>query len=557
MAVSGGVAEGLAAKFALMRPVLGEGQWRWYLGTEARALGYGGISVVARAAGVSQALVAAGAAEVAADGERPGPERQRRPGGGRKKSEQVQEGLEGALLELAEEATRGDPVAAVTWCSKSLRQMAAQMAARGFRCGKDTAARVLRAHGYRLQAMSKVLEGNQHPDRDAQFRHLNARIAEFAAAGDPVISVDAKKKELIGPYGRDGRSWRPQGSPVRVRDHDFPDRDLGKAVPYGVYDIAANRGFVSVGASHDTAAFAVNALRLWWRAEGASRYEGARRLLVVCDAGGSNSCRCRLWKDQLAVLAAETGLEVSVCHFPPGTSKWNKIEHRLFCHITRTWAARPLMTREDAVAGITATVTAQGLKCTAVLDDGHYPDRVKVSDERARYLEERILDRDAFHGEWNYTVRPAPRPGPGQGPGPEPEPGPDLRGLAALAGIGDLPALLDAVAVPFAAAREQRLHLERGRARRYASGGGPSRLPFEAIVAAAACKLRLRVSCRLLGEFLGVHESTVSLAVSRAIPLLKQHGVTAQRDSPRITTLAELRDHVQTAPAAATPSQST
>jgi hypothetical protein len=543
MAVSGGVAEGLAVKFAAMRPVLGEAQWRWYLGTEARALGYGGIGVVAQAAGVSQALVAAGAAEVAADGERPGPGRQRRPGGGRKKAEQVQQGLEEALLGLAEEATRGDPVAEVTWCSRSLRQLEAQLAARGFRCGKDAVARVLRANGYRLQAMSKVLEGRQHPDRDAQFRHLNARIAEFRAAGDPVISVDAKKKELIGPYGRDGRSWRPQGSPVRVRDHDFPDPGLGKIVPYGVYDIAANRGFVSVGAGCDTAAFAVSALRLWWRAEGAARYEGARRLLVVCDSGGSNAARCHLWKDQLAELAAEAGLEISVCHFPPGTSKWNKIEHRLFCHVTRTWAARPLMTREDAVAGIAATVTAQGLKCTAVLDERGYPDGVKVPAQRVRCLEERILDRDAFHGEWNYTVLPAPRPA----PEPEPEPAPDLQGLAALAGIADLGALLDAMAVPWQAAREQRLHLARGRSRSKASGGGQKRLPFDAIVTAAACRQQLRTPYRLLGEILGVDQSTVSLLVRRAIPILEQHGITPRRDGPRVTTLTELRDHAHTA----------
>jgi hypothetical protein len=545
MAVSGEVAEGLAAKFAAMRPVLGEAQWRWYLGTEARALGHGGIAVVARAAGVSEMLVAAGVSDVGSGQEPPGPGRQRRPGGGRKKAEQVQQGLGEALLQLAEESTRGDPMAEVTWCSKSLRQLEAQMAARGFRCGKDAAGRILRAHGYRLQAMSKVLEGKRHPDRDAQFRHVNGRIAAFRAAGDPVISVDAKKKELIGPYGRDGRSWRPQGSPVRVRDHDFPDAGLGKVVPYGVYDIAANRGFVSVGAGCDTAAFAVNALRLWWRGEGAARYQGARRLLVVCDAGGSNAARCRLWKDQLAELAAETGLEISVCHFPPGTSKWNKIEHRLFCHITRTWAARPLMTRDDAVAGIAATVTVQGLKCTAARDDGRYPAKVKVPAGRVRYLEERILDRDAFHGEWNYTVLPAPRPQPE--PEPEPGPAPDLEGLAALAGISDLPALLAAAAVAFDAAREQRLHLGRGRARAKASGGGPTRLPFNAIVTAAACRQRLRIPCRLLGEVLGAHESTVSLAVGRIIPVLEQHGITRQRDGPRIATLSELREYAQTA----------
>jgi hypothetical protein len=258
-------------------------------------------------------------------------------------------------------------VTEVTWTTLSLRDLEREMAARGFRCRKDALARMLREDGYSLQGMSRVLEGKQHPDRDAQFRHVNGMIAEFRAAGDPVVSVDAKKKEQLGPYHRPGRSWRPAGDPVRVRDHDFPDAELGKVTPYGVYDIAANTGFVSVGTSHDTAAFAVNALRLWWRAAGSSRYPGAERLLVTCDAGGSNGYTSRLWKDQLAVLAEETGLEITVCHFPPGTSKWNKIEHRLFCHITRTWRARPLMTKEDAVAGIAATTTYQGLKTSDAL----------------------------------------------------------------------------------------------------------------------------------------------------------------------------------------------
>jgi hypothetical protein len=542
MAVSGEVLAGLAAKFAVMRPALDERQWRRYLGSEARALGHGGIAAVARAARCSQATVAGGVREIESgelDGLPAG--RSRRAGGGRKRVEEQQPGLREALLELAGESTRGDPAAEVTWCSQSLRELERLMAARGFSCGKDAVARVLRGAGYRLQAMSKVLEGSQHPDRDAQFRHINERITEFRAAGDPVVSVDAKKKELIGPFGRPGRSWRPGGDPVRVRDHDFMDRGLGMIVPYGIYDIAANRGFVSVGTSHDTAAFAVSALRLWWQAEGASRYEGARRLLVACDAGGSNSCRCRLWKDQLAVLAEGTGPEVTVCHFPPGTSKWNKIEHRLFCHVTRTWRARPLMTRQDAVAGIAATVTGQGLKCTAVLDDRHYPGGAKVSGERMRYLEDRLLSRSPFHGEWNYAVAPAPRPAPAPAPGPAP--GPDLEGLAALAGVSDLPALLGALAVPFAASREQRLHLDRGHARRKASGGGPRSLPYDAIVTAAACRLRLGMPWRLLGELLGVHGSTVALAARRVIPLLEPHGMTPGRNGTRITTAGQLRDY--------------
>ena len=549
MAVSEDAVAVLAAKFAVMRKVADERTWRVYLGSEALALGRGGIKAVALAAGVSETTVAAGVSEIGSgelDGLPPG--RSRRPGAGRRKAEDAQPGLRQALKELLEAATRGDPVAEVTWCSLSLRDLERQMGRLGFRCGKDALARMLGEDGYSLQGMARVLEGRQHPDRDDQFRRINAVIAEFTAAGDPAVSVDGKKKEQLGPYHRAGRSWRPKGEPVRVRDHDFPDAELGKITPYGVYDIAANTGFVSVGTSCDTAAFAVNALRLWWAREGSSRYPGAGRLLVVCDAGGSNSCTGRLWKDQLAVLAEETGLEITVCHFPPGTSKWNKIEHRLFCHITRTWRARPLMTKEDAVAGIAATTTYQGLKCTAVLDEGRYPGKIKISDQRMKYLEERILDRQETRGEWNYAVPPAPRPGPD--PEPDPDPGPDpalLTALAALAGITDPGALLQAVAVPWAAAREQRLHLDRGAARRKASGGTPRKLPFTAIVTAAACHQRLRMPYRLLAKLLGAHETTISLAARRVIPLLAEHAITPHHGGTRIATLGQLRTHAATA----------
>jgi hypothetical protein len=548
MAVSEDAGAGLAAKFAAVRRLgLTERQWREYLGIEARALGYGGIAAVARAAGVSETTVATGVSQVeSGELEELAPGRSRRPGGGRKKAEEAQPGLRPALKELAEAATRGDPMAEVTWCSVSLRDLERQLAVLGFRCGKDAVARMLRAEGYSLQAMAKVLEGKQHPDRDDQFRHISAMIAAFTGAGEPAVSVDGKKKEQLGPYHRDGRSWRPRGEPVAVRDHDFPDEQLGKITPYGVYDIAANRGFVSVGTSRDTAAFAVSALRSWWQREGSLRYPGARRLLVACDAGGSNSCTGRLWKHELAVLAEQAGLEITVCHFPPGTSKWNKIEHRLFCHITRTWRARPLMTKEDAVAGIAATTTYQGLKCTAALDDGEYPDGVKISDERMNHLEDRVIARHGTHGEWNYSIRPAPA-GPQPEPPAAPPPGPDLEALAALAGIGDLEALLAAVAVPWQAAREQRLHLDRGRARRKASGSTPWRLPFEAIVTAAACHQRLRMPYRLLEQLLGAHESTISLATRRVTPLLAAHGITPRDSGTRISTLDELHRHAAAA----------
>ena len=276
------------------------------------------MAVVAEAAGVSRATVMAGAGELA-EGAEPMPGRARRPGAGRRKLEEGDLGLRAALRDLLAASTRGDPMVAVTWTTLSLREIVRQMAARGHRCEKDALARMMREDGYSLQGNSRVIEGRQHPDRDAQFRHINAMIAAFRAAGDPVVSVDAKKKEQLGPYWRPGRSWRRKGDPVRVRDHDFPDAALGKIAPYGACDIAANTGFVSVGTSCDTAAFAVSALRLWWREQGAARYPAGRRLLVTCDAGGSNGYRCRLWKDQLARLAAETGLEITVCHFPPGT----------------------------------------------------------------------------------------------------------------------------------------------------------------------------------------------------------------------------------------------
>jgi hypothetical protein len=543
---------GLVAKFAVMRELLDERQWRVYLGTEARALGRGGVAAVARASGASQVTVAAGAAQAADPGALAALARgrSRRPGAGRPKAEDAQPGLRQALGGVLEEATRGDPVLEVTWCSLSLRDLRRQLAVRGFRCGKDAIARMLRQEGYSLQAMAKVLEGRQHPDRDGQFRHVDAMIRAFRAAGYPVVSADAKKKEQLGPYHRDGRGWRPAGDPVKVRDHDFPDQELGKITPYGVYDIAVNRGFVSVGTSCDTAAFAVNALRLWWQREGALRYPGATRLLVTADAGGSNGYRSRLWKDQLAVLAAETGLKISVVHFPPGTSKWNRIEHRLFCHITRTWRTRPLMTADDAVAGIAATVTSQGLKCTAVRDDAAYPEGAKISGERLRYLQDRVVVRHGPHRDWNYTILPAPRPA----PEPEPEPGPGragpdpalVRALAALAGIGDPDALAGELALAWDAAREHRLTLERGRGRIRRCGNSNAslaRLALPAILTAAACRYNAGMSCALIGTLLGVHHATIGDATRYARPVLEQHGLTITTGRPRISTLRDLREH--------------
>jgi len=559
MAISKADEAELAAKFAVMRPFLGERGWRVYLGTEANMLGYGGIAAVARASGASEATVAAGAAEARDPGAlaRLPPGVSRRAGAGRPRAEGAQPGLRDELDGLLEEGRRGDPVSAVTWNVLSLRDIARQLTLRGFPVSKDTVARLMHEAGYSLRGMAKVLEGKQHEDRDLQFGNINAEIARAVEEGEPVISVDGKKKEQLGAYGRNGASWRPAGEPVKVLSHDFKGKDTVTACPYGIYDIAANRGFASVGTSHDTAAFAVNAIRRWWQGEGCLRYPRATRLLVTCDAGGANDHRSHQWKDQLAVLAEQTGLRVEVMHFPPGTSKWNKIEHRLFCHVTRTWRARPLMTVDDAVAGIAATVTAQGLKCTAVRDDGDYPAGRKVPPARVRDLERRYVERSAFHGEWNYALLPVPRPaGPQPEPGPPPA-GPDpalVAGLAALAGIGDLRELRSRAALDQAAAREHRLTLERGSARPlrgspggYRGSGGYGKLSEEAVLAAAACRIRLRTPWALLARLLGVHPSSISVPGTTAIPVLEKHGIIPRPGTPRITTAAALLEHAAAA----------
>ena len=519
----------LAAKFAVMRRFLDERGWRIYLGTEANMLGYGGVAAVARASGASQATVAAGAAEAgdpAALAALP-PGSSRRAGAGRPRAEHRQPGLKQELDGLLEEGRRGDPVSAVTWNILSLRDIARQMRLRGFGVSKDTIARLMHADGYSLQGMSRVLEGSQHEDRDPQFRNINARIEQYQTAGEPVISVDGKKKERLGAYHRDGRSWRGKGDPVQVRSHDFPDRDTVTITPYGVYDIAANRGLVSVGTSHDTGAFAVNAIRLWWQEEGQFRYPAAGRLLVVCDAGGSNGARCRLWKDQLAVLAAQTGLVIEVMHFPPGTSKWNKIEHRLFCHITRTWSARPLMTVDDAVAGIAATITSQGLKCHPVRDDGDYPEGVQVSDARMTYLEDRVIERGAFRGEWNYAILPAPRPA------PEPEPAParpgrvprDILNHPALTGLpaAEVTTLAAALQAPFEARLQLQYrtrHGRRSRAARSTAPHGNRRLDITDHLLALRLRDHLSLPVAAVGALLGIAPGTVSHVTALAAELL-------------------------------------
>ena len=388
--------------FAVLSPHLDERQRRLLAGAQARALGRGGVTVVARATGMGLTTVKKGAAEIDQGPEVTG--RVRRPGAGRPKAPEQDPELLTALDALVEPDTRGDPMSPLRWTAKSTRTLADELTRQGHRVSASTVAGLLTGLGYSLQATSKQVEGAQHPDRDAQFRYVSEQAKRQLAAGQPVVSVDTKKKELVGRYANGGREWRPAGEPERVLVHDFPDPELGKAIPYGVYDLGANAGWVSVGTDHDTAAFAVSTLRRWWQQAGRALYPTATQLLVCADAGGSNGYRVRAWKTELARFAAETGLQVTVCHLPPGTSKWNKIEHRLFSHISMNWRGRPLVSHEVIVELIAATQTHAGLKVRAELDQGSYPLGVKVSDPELAAVP---LCRHDWHGEWNYTVLPA------------------------------------------------------------------------------------------------------------------------------------------------------
>jgi len=555
MAISEDAARVLAAKFTVMRPHLGERQWRLYLGSEARALGRGGIAAVARAAGVSELTVSAGAAELEAGAE-PSPGRSRRPGGGRKEAAVKDPGLAAALEALLEDSTRGDPVSPLRWTTKSAGNLAGELTRQGHPCGKDAVLRMLHRQGYSTQGNSMTIEGRRHPDRDAQFRYISGMAREFLAAGDPVVSVDAKKKEQVGQYAQQGREWRPQGDPVRVRDHGFPDENLGKVTPYGIYDVGANAGFVNVGTDHDTAAFAVESLRRWWQAQGQGRYPAARRLLVTADAGGSNGYRTRAWKAGLAALAAGTGLDITVCHFPPGTSKWNKIEHRLFCQITRNWRARPLASHQVILETIAATTTRTGLTVAAMLDDGTYPGKVKISGKAMDELEQRAIARHGFHGEWNYTLLACPRPAPAPGP-PPPAPagrcGQATLNHPALTGMDPaaLTALAAALEVPFAARREQRLYQKRGGPRQGTgnTSGHNRKLDLTDHVLATRIRQHLNLPPKVIGALLGADGTTISHATSRTAPLMAALPPQPAAPAPgiRLRTLDDLRDYAAAA----------
>lgn len=400
----------LAEKFEALRPVLHEGARRRWAATEALAFGRGGISAVARATGLSRTTIRAGIREMR-NGERDASAsetaRIRRPGAGRKRRAVQDPTLLGDLETLVEPTTRGDPQSPLRWTCKSVRRLAVELRAQGHQVSPQLVSELLHAAGYSLQGARKTREGGQHPDRNSQFEHIAARVRDFHNRGEPVISVDAKKKELVGDFKNAGREWHPHGQAPQVRIYDFVDPELGKAIPYGVYDLHANVGWVSVGVDHDTPAFAVATIRAWWLQMGAAMYPQATELLITADSGGSNSARARLWKRELQHFADASGLRVCVSHLPPGTSKWNKIEHRMFCHITANWRGKPLESREVVVSLLGATTTAKGLRIQATLDAGEYPTGVKVSDAEMQSLR---IERAEFHGDWNYTILPHRRP---------------------------------------------------------------------------------------------------------------------------------------------------
>jgi transposase len=394
---------GLTRKFESLARVLDERTRRLVAAAEAEALGFGGVTAVARATGLSRGTVIRGIAELRVAPKPVSERRIRRQGAGRKKTIEQDATLKRDLESLVEPVTRGDPESSLRWTCKSVRQLAAELGRMGHRTSHRMVAQLLHEMDYSLQANRKTLEGSSHPDRDAQFHHISDRSRAFQAERQPVISVDTKKKELVGDFKNNGKELRPKGDPEKVRVHDFVIPELGRAAPYGVYDVAQNAGWVSVGMDHDTAAFAVQSIRRWWESMGAKAYPGAQKLLITADSGGSNGARVRLWKLELQKLANETGLEISVCHLPPGTSKWNKIEHRLFSFISQNWRGKPLVSHQVIVNLIAATTTRTGLRVRAELDPGKYPQGIKVSKKAVNEIR---LERDLFHGEWNYTILP-------------------------------------------------------------------------------------------------------------------------------------------------------
>ena len=399
--------EAVRTKYQLLQPLMTERLRRQWAACEAQTLGRGGVTLVAQATGLSRTTIWAGRKALQRRARQPrddlAPERVRAPGGGRHLIEDDDPTLRTALLAFVEASTRGDPQSPLCWTSKSMRKLAEELAAQGHAISHQTVAALLTDWGYSLQANRKTKAGHDHPDRDAQFEYIAQQVRAFQAEGQPVISVDAQKKELIGDFRNPGREWHRRGHPEEVRAKDFKDKELGKAIPEGVYDLSRNEGWVSVGVDHDTAEFAVASIRRWWEEMGSAVYPRARRLLITADAGGSNGYRTRLWKVELQGLADALGLRTTVCHFPPGTSKWNKIEHRMFCYITKNWRGKPLRSRGIIVNLIGNTTTKAGLQIQAELDTNTYRTGIKVSAEELAAVR---LEKASFHGEWNYTIAP-------------------------------------------------------------------------------------------------------------------------------------------------------
>jgi transposase len=393
---------GITARYEALKPVLDERARRLLAAAESQVVGKGGISLVAQATGISRPVIRQGLAELRNPDTLP-PGRIRRKGGGRKKAVEKDDSLTSDLQNLLESTTRGDPESPLRWTCKSVRQLTGELTRMKHRVSHQVVADLLHSLGYSLQANSKTKEGTNHPDRNAQFEHLNGKVKWCLGRRQPVISVDTKKKELVGDFKNNGQELRPKGSPELVRVHDFVDPELGRAAPYGIYDLGRNSGWVSVGMDHDTAEFAVETIRRWWRSMGQPSYPNATRLLITADAGGSNGSRLRLWKLELQKLADETGLRIAVCHFPPGTSKWNKIEHRLFSFISQNWRGKPLRSFEAIVSLIAATTTSTGLRVHAELNTETYAAGIKVSDQAFAQIK---IRRDKFHGDWNYEIQP-------------------------------------------------------------------------------------------------------------------------------------------------------
>ena len=391
----------IAEKLAIVLPHLNEKQRRLLIAAEAKTLGWGGISRVAKATGVSRVTIHKALTEI--ESKKIIAERIRKPGGGRKDITEYYPNILEKLEALVDPVTRGDPRSPLRWTCKSTRQLSQELARKGQAISNVTVADLLHRLDYSLQANAKTLEGASHPDRDAQFQYINSRVKEFLRRHQPVISVDTKKKELVGNFKNGGKEWQPKGEPEKVEIHDFASPEFPKVIPYGVYDIGKNMGWINVGTDHDTASFAVASIRRWWFGMGREIYPGATDLLICADCGGSNGYRVRLWKIELQTLGSETGLRVTICHFPPGTSKWNKVEHRLFSHISMNWRGRPLVSHEVIVKLIGETTTSTGLEVKAQLDKRRYPVKVKVTDEEMKMVK---IKPHNFHGEWNYSINP-------------------------------------------------------------------------------------------------------------------------------------------------------